>query len=339
MKKLHCAVIGCGRIGCSFDDNDKMIKTHAGSYFKNSKTELIALCDIDEKKLKKYGKKYHVSKTYNDAKKLFKNEKLDCISICTLADTHLDLVRHAAKNGVRGIFLEKPMASSLHDAKEIINICKKYNIILQIDHQRRFHPIYGQIEKILTKKEIGEIQLVNVYYGAGVANTGSHMFDMLRMLFGEIKKIDSKFSQNISGNKNDPNLDITIEFSNTIQCKIHSLSYEKYAVFQIEIFGTEGSLIIDLIKNEAKQFKISEKSRVYKILVPGKKLQSNFKETAIQKGLKNLVDAINLKKENLSTGNDGLKALEAIIASMKSAKSNRMIQLPIKNIHYKISSR
>ena len=50
MKKLKCAVIGCGRIGCGFDDNQSnLIKTHAGSYFKNSQTNLVALCDIDKK--------------------------------------------------------------------------------------------------------------------------------------------------------------------------------------------------------------------------------------------------------------------------------------------------
>ena len=54
MKKLNCAVIGCGRIGCGFDDNhSNLIKTHAGSYFKNSQTNLVALCDIDKKKNRK----------------------------------------------------------------------------------------------------------------------------------------------------------------------------------------------------------------------------------------------------------------------------------------------
>ena len=53
MEKIRSAVIGCGRIGCGFDDIDnKTIRTHAGSYFKNNETELIALCDIDKQKLK-----------------------------------------------------------------------------------------------------------------------------------------------------------------------------------------------------------------------------------------------------------------------------------------------
>ena len=45
--------MGCGRIGCSFDDmvNMNNIMTHAGSYYYNPKTDLVALCDIDKLKL------------------------------------------------------------------------------------------------------------------------------------------------------------------------------------------------------------------------------------------------------------------------------------------------
>ena len=155
MKKLNCAVIGCGRIGCGFDDNhSSIIKTHAGSYFKNPQTNLVALCDVDTKKLEKYAKKYNILKTYTNTNELFKNENLDCVSICTLVSTHLKIVKEAANSGVKGIFLEKPISNSMNDAKKIIEICKKKKISLQIDHQRRFHPVYSKIKKILDEKKL-----------------------------------------------------------------------------------------------------------------------------------------------------------------------------------------
>ena len=98
MKTLKCGIIGCGRIGCGFDDkNHEAILTHAGSYFKNPRTNLVALCDIDKKKLKKYGKKYDVSNLYTDSSKFFKKENLNCVSICTLAKNHLNLLKKASK--------------------------------------------------------------------------------------------------------------------------------------------------------------------------------------------------------------------------------------------------
>ena len=340
MKKLNCAVIGCGRIGCGFDDNhSNLIKTHAGSYFKNSQTNLVALCDIDKKKLEKYAKKYKISKTYTSTSELFKNEKLDCVSICTLVSTHLKIVEEAANSGVKGIFLEKPISDSINDAKKIIEICKRNKIKLQIDHQRRFHPVYLKIKKVLDEKKIGEIQFINVYYGAGIANTGSHMFDLLRMLFGEIKYVKSQYSKNKSQNKNDPNLDMTIEFFNSITCQINSLDYTNYAIFNMEIYGMKGVLKIDLIKNEGKLLKISNKSNVYKILEKEIIIAAKIFETPIQMGLRNIINSIKLDKKIQSNGNDGMKSLEIIIAVMKSAKQKKQITLPLSNNQFKISSK
>ena len=340
MKKLNCAVIGCGRIGCGFDDNhSNLIKTHAGSYFKNSQTNLVALCDIDKKKIEKYAKKYKISKTYTSTSELFKNEKLDCVSICTLVSTHLKIVEEAANSGVKGIFLEKPISDSINDAKKIIEICKRNKIKLQINHQRRFHPIYLKIKKVLDEKKIGEIQFINVYYGAGIANTGSHMFDLLRMLFGEIKYVKSQYSKNKSQNKNDPNLDMTIEFFNSITCQINSLDYTNYAIFNMEIYGMKGVLKMDLIKNEGKLLKISNKSNVYKILEKEIIIAAKIFETPIQMGLRNIINSIKLDKKIQSNGNDGMKSLEIIIAAMKSAKQKKQITLPLSNNQFKINSK
>ena len=127
----------------------------------------MALCDIDKKKLEKYAKKYKIAKTYTNTSELFKNENLDCVSICTLVSTHLKIVEEAANSGIKGIFLEKPISDSINDARKIIELCTKNNISLQIDHQRRFHPIYTKIKKILDEKKIGEIQFINVIMELG----------------------------------------------------------------------------------------------------------------------------------------------------------------------------
>ena len=340
MTKLNCAVIGCGRIGCGFDDNqNKIIKTHAGAYFKNSKTNLIALCDIDKSKLKKYSQKYNIKKTYTNAKDLFQNEKIDCVSICTLVDSHLELVKLASKYNVKGIFIEKPFAKSLKEAKKIIEICKKNEISIFVDHQRRFHPVYETVKKILEKKIVGNIQLVNVYYGSGISNTGSHMFDMLRMLFGEPKTIQAKKSRNLSNNKNDPNLDVILDFE-SFYCNIHSLNYENYAIFQAEILGTLGMIKIEMINHKIEVFKVSTRqSAVYRNLKKIKIKSKNSKYSPIQIGLQKMIQAITSKTIPNSSGYDGYKALELIIGAIVASKNNKVMKLPLKNNNYKISSK
>lgn len=164
---LKCGLIGLGSIGCGFDDKIKnnRIFTHAGAYIKNKKTKLIALCDIDKKKLKKYGKKYHISSLYTDYNDMIEKESIDCISICTLSDTHYKIVKRISDSNVKGIFLEKPISNSLSDAKKIIGICKEKNIKLQIDHQRRFSKFYQKLKYKINEPNFGKIQNAINYTG------------------------------------------------------------------------------------------------------------------------------------------------------------------------------
>lgn len=335
--KFRCAVIGCGRIGCGFDDNSSVIRTHAGSYYANPQTNLVSLCDVDESKLKKYGKKYQISSLYTDSIEMFKHEKIDCVSICTLVDTHLDLVKQAAENNVKAILLEKPISNSLANAAKIVKICKTNKIKLAIDHQRRFNPFYQSIKEFLELKKLGKIQFVNVYYGSGIANTGSHLFDILRLFFGEITSIESHPAKINTINRGDPNIDATLKFQGDITCQLHAMEYEKYAILEIDILGTLGRIRLDMISDRIQHFKTT-KGLVYRTLVESKLNFKKLTKTPIQLAIQNLIDTINSTKDPLCTGYDGYKSLELITAATISSKLQKKIKIPLKN-NYKITSK
>ena len=335
--KFRCAVIGCGRIGCGFDDNSTIIRTHAGSYYTNPHTKLVSFCDVDISKLEKYGKKYRVPSLYTSSSEMFNNENIDCVSICTLVDTHLELVRLAAKNYVKAIFLEKPMSNSLTNAQKIIQICKKHKIKLAVDHQRRFNPFYQSIRKFLEQKKLGTIQLVNVYYGSGIANTGSHIFDVLRLFFGEVFSIQSQLLKKNTINPSDPNFDLIIKFANGIICQLYALDYNSYAILEMDILGTQGRIKLDLVSDQVQYFKTSQ-GLVYKSLIESKLVLKKPKKFPIQLAIQNITDSIDSSREPHCTGYDGYKSLELIIATTISAKQGKEITLPLKN-NYKITSK
>ena len=337
--KFNCGIIGLGRIGCGFDDipGKKSINSHAGAYNVHPQANLVALCDIDENKLKKYGIKYGINSLYVDAKKMFREESLDCVSICTLSDSHLSLIREASKYKIKGIFLEKPISISLKDAKSIIKICEKNKIKLQIDHQRRFSLFYQKIKKLMNDKKIGELQHCSIYYGSGVANTGSHIFDLINYFFGGIKWIEATQSKNISNNILDPNLDGKFECKNNLLCTIQSFDYNKFALLEFDIIGTKGRIRLNLIDSKAEFFVVSEKvGLAYKKLIKKSDIIKDNKES----GLENLFNSIQNKSQILSSGKEGYGSLEAIIAMKISAnKKGKRIELPIKTNSLKISSR
>lgn len=336
----RCAVIGCGRIGCGFDDNSKLIRTHTGAYYANTNTVLNALCDIDKKKLKKYGKKYQVQNLYTDYNEMLKKEKLDIISVCTLVDTHYNIVRSAVNNSVKGIFLEKPIADTLYNAKKMITLCHKNNVKLLIDYQRRFIPLYYKIQEYVLFKKLGHIQNVIVYYGGGIANTGTHIFDLLYFLFGDVKRINANLSSNSSHNTNDPNLDVKLIFNNNISCSLLALDTTNYGILEMDIFGTDGRLRVDMASHTVNYHVISKKkSKVYKHLRQKKFPKTKNPKEPIVLGLKNLIESIRTKKLSICSGNDGYKSLELVVASLMSIKKKKPIVLPIKSSYYTINSK
>ena len=342
--KFRCGVIGLGRIGCGFDDNinKKSIDTHAGAYHSNNKIKFVALCDTEKDKLLKYGKKYDIQNTYTDYQKMFQELQLDIISICTLADSHLDIVNEAVKHNVKGIFLEKPISDSLKNANEIIKICKINNIKLQIDFQRRFDPIYHSIKNIINNNHFGKIQHCSVYYGAGIAKTGSHFIDLARFFFGEIDSVKGNFSQNKSNNSSDPNIDGKIIFKNNIHCSIIGLdvSENNYGIAEFDIFGSKARVRINLAKSIVEYFEISnQKGLAYNELI-SKPFAIPKRKDAIVLGVKSLIDSIENNTKPLSTGQEGYFSLECIIALIESANNNgQEIKLPLKTNTYKISSK
>ncbi len=319
--KIRCAVIGLGRIGCGFDDDEnEKIKTHAGAYSKNINTELTAFCDIDKTKLQKYGKKYHVRSLFTDYKELFNKTELDLVSICTHAESHLDIIKEAAKNNVKGIFLEKPISDNLKDATKIIQICNKKKIKLQINHQRRFSKFYIQTKKFI-EKNIGDITMCNIFYGAGILNTGTHIIDIARFFCGNIQEVSGTVSDNklIS---NDFNINGVIKFKNGCICNLQTLDYSKYRILELDIMGERGRLRLDIAKNKAEAYLIKSKKKLVYGELEKEEITNKETKEHILSGLENLILAVKLDKNTLCTGLDGYKSLEGALGLIKSMKND-----------------
>ena len=338
--KYNCAVIGCGRIGCGYDDKYGMVRNHASAYKNNKRTTLSALCDVNYENLKKCSVRYGIDKLYNNYDELFENENLDIVSVCTLVDTHFEIVNRAIKNGVKGIFLEKPMSENLQTAKKITELCSKKGVSLQIDHQRRFIPLYHKIKNFLGDSKLGKIQHVNVYYGSGIANTGSHLFDMLLFLFGDIKSVVGEYGNNPSNNKVDPNIDGKIIFRNGITCSINSLDISHYGILEMDVLGTRGRLTVDMVNHSLNYFITAKAKFLDYIQLSGKNFPVKKQKNApLMTGLNNLIDSIERKNQLLCSARDGYKSLEAIIAFNLAAENNRKIQLPLVRSKFKVRSK
>ncbi len=324
---LKVGLIGCGRIGCGFDDDPerKIISTHAGAYYSFEKTDLVALCDVDKEKLEKYGKKYDVDNLYTDPEKMFEEQDLDIVSICTRESNHHELTILASNAGVRSILCEKPIADTILHAKEMINTCEKNGTILMIDHQRRFQPLYQKIRENINENKLGKIQQSTHYYTAGISNTGSHVIDTLGYFFGDVKWVQAIFSETNSNKPNDPNVDALIKFKNGVLCSLQSLDNSNYLIYEHHIFGTYGRIIIKRNGYGHESFRVDDSDLFlgYKELYENNEplLKDPLGQPMLH-AIENLVDCTLNNKKPLCGGYDGLAVIEIIEKLKNSAKNN-----------------
>ena len=163
------AVIGLGRIGAEFPDN------HVRAYQDSPQCDLVAVSDVDSSKALLVPD----VPFYTNYMDMVKNSDMSIVSVCTPPETHRKIVCDIAPY-VLAIYCEKPIATTLSDADAMIEECKRFRTILQINHQRRF---------VCPKFK----------FSRGILNTGSHAFDLIRQLFGEVVYIDKDYVLTTTG--------------------------------------------------------------------------------------------------------------------------------------------
>jgi len=346
MSVYRAGLVGCGRIGSEFDEDPKRktVASHAGAYSSNPKTRLVAVSDSDKAKLDKCRARWNVPAAYPDYREMLRSEDLDILSICTWSTTHLPILQDAAQSKVKAIFCEKPLATKISDAEKMVDICRKKGILLMVDHQRRFDTLHREIRGAISAGRLGRVQQATFYYTAGIANTGTHMLDLLRFFFGDAAWVQGAYSENKSPNEQDPNIDGMVKFKNGVLCGIQACDVRSYLAFDLSIFGTEGRIDVCHSGFDARYYSVSDSDYFsgYKELreAPHHFQKSAEKEGFMKQAVAHLVECLEQKKEPLCKGEDGLAALELICALHESARNSGMrVELPLKNREMEILSK
>jgi predicted dehydrogenase len=157
MKKVRVGIVG-SRFAANF---------HADSYKRNEKVEIVAVAAIDN--LEEFSKKWNIPDVYTDYKEMFKRDDIDLVSVCVPNFLHHDVVIAAAKSH-KHVVCEKPLATSLKDAKEMVKVCEKEGVKLFYAEDWCFAPALQRVISIIKEGAIGKV----LYVKAKEAHCGSH---------------------------------------------------------------------------------------------------------------------------------------------------------------------
>lgn len=181
---MNAAVIGVGNMG----------RHHVRNCSEIANINLVAIADINEKIGQPLAEKYHC-RFYKDYREMLKKEKLDFVSICVPTKLHKKVAIDAITSGCH-ILIEKPIASNISEAKEIIQKAKARGIKFSVGHIERFNPAVLKLKEMIDAGKLGEITSIvtrrlgpmpNQIKDANVViDIGVHDLDLMNWFYGQL---------------------------------------------------------------------------------------------------------------------------------------------------------
>jgi len=337
MKKLGVALIGCGGIG----------RIHAQSIRDSRYTIPKVSCDIVREKARQIQVEYGFETYTTDYEEVAKRDDVDVVIVAIPPRYHAEVSIKLLESG-KHVLCEKPIATNLKDAWEMITKAQKSGVKLCIDYQNRYLPSYSKLKEIISSGILGEIIQIRARVAYSILHTIKPTDSMLRWLFnpgisggGVLMDIGTHWTDLVRWlvNKDyvgiyalighfNPNIPNTIEDTATILARmtddIQAIIDVSWATigskWPIEVYGDKGTAIADfpgrLEIYDAKKGEW-EKIKVKPSLEPHFKLLNLFLRSIIN------------DEEPPVTDIDAYKSLEAIIAAYESAKTRREVLLSI----------
>ncbi len=348
---LRVGLVGIGRKGLTIDDEtrwllnyDELPCTHASAYVINAETQVVAVADPREEARQDYQKRYGEVATYADVAAMLREAQLDIVSIATHAHLHAELTVAAAQAGVKGILVEKAMATSLAECDAMIEACRSHGVKLLVNHPRRFHAVFQIAKEQIASGAIGEVKLAQCLGYGKLMHNGSHTFDVLRDFFGAAASVQGELVA--TDDANDPDGRGVVKMRNGVTAYVDFASVQP---FSFTFSGTDGQIVIDqweegceLINYELQDqrpgrpwFSYSPKRAVRRRLhAPQRHL------LPMQAAVAELVAAIQEDREPVSSGAEGRGAVELGLALHASAaQGGARVEIPFRDTSLRVVSR
>lgn len=345
-KMVNYGIIGCGNIS---------IKRHIPILSKLKEVNIIAVADVNKYIVKETAIKHNIRYWFTDYNKLLNLKDIEVVVIAIPPHLHTEVCINSAKMG-KHIYVEKPIAITLKDAKKIIDICNNKKVKLCVGHTQRFFPVYRKTKEIIKRGYLGNIYKVKMYnclyvdwpmrrnkkigsqwrinsdskYSGPLMDVGCHYLDSLHYLldqnviqiYAEIDKFVHK------KRKAEDNVMMLIRFNKgTIaQLELSESQYmDKDKIEGVEVYGNKGSLYYQTFIGEIKfrSILIDKKASIIKKIKTNSE-QSNIGFATIHK------EFLRSLKNNIAppiTGSDGYKVLKIIEGAYQSSQNKKIIYI------------
>jgi UDP-N-acetyl-2-amino-2-deoxyglucuronate dehydrogenase len=316
---LRAGIVGCSGIAIAKPERSAAPRrtplphSHAAAFHAVPSTVVAAVCDVVPASTERYKTLWGEVPTYSDYREMLAREHLDLLSIVTPDHLHADIFVDACAAGVKGIFCEKPIATTLGDADRMIAAAAKYGVKVVVNHTRRFDPFYRQAKWLIDQGTIGKLSRVIGTMGgerAMLFRNGTHLADTIAYfadsdpdwLIAELDDEGKQWGTAYMGTggrdaSSEPGATAYIRFKNGVRA-VYNGTKTTTTNFELDLQGESGRI------------RISDQFAELSLPVEGGGLTTQSLPASIVM-TSGMVAAVEELVESLAESGDGVKALQA----------------------------
>jgi len=331
---LKTLLIGFGGIAHGLAADDRMAKwfpvaTHIQALEQNPNFQLIGIVDPDP-----HARAIAVSDWETEAFETVQAAAAldpDVIVFATPPGKRTDAL--ATFPSIKGVVVEKPLGGD--DGRHLIKTCDARDFPVQVNYWRRGDATLQALATGDLKNRIGAFQAGHALYGNGLANNGSHLVDMIRMLLGEpiwVQALGDAKSVHQSPITDDVHVSFALRFDDGTCVSAHPVDFTKYREVSLDLWGTQGRLSFMQETLDIRHFDTAPNrglNDAFEIASDAGTLLSSTVTSALPNLYENLSAAINGKAALLSTGQSALRT-ETIIVHIKLSANQDGERLDVK---------
>jgi len=323
MKNIKLGIIGLGNVGM----------LHLRHSLKLANAQVVSVADTSVKALEK-AKALGIKHSFTDYAEMLRDPQIDAVLISLPTHLHLRSSRLAAE-AKKDIFLEKPIAGTVEEAKEVISAAKRNCVKIMLGYPMRFNKNFKKVKDDLENGLFGDVENAHAILvssgpffhramgyspvpvpewwfntqltGGGVLmDLGCHMINLFRWFFGEVIDIKSQFGHRFNMDFEDSAMCLA-RFESGSLAAINVGWFSQTYLLQIDLLGSVRTAYVQHVPPKAM-------SSVYQMLTKG---VTSFNQPHFDE-LQYFVDCLIRDEVPSPTSIDGLRDLEAISKAYKN---------------------
>ena len=301
---------------------------------RSGKLTIGACYSRSEEKRQKFASKYgcRAAQSYEE---ILNDRSIEAIVNTTPNSAHLETTVAAAKAG-KHVFLDKPIANTIEDARGLTQACHRAKVVLALGYQRRreshFRWIkqhigeFGRLvnaESNISRDRLGKIDLNSWRYtaegmpGGVMLQIGIHYTDVLEYLLGPVKAVTGQFVRLVLPGDNPDVASLIMEHENGALSTLNASYASASEYYLMNVYGKERTAFYDM----ASGLRILKRGETKAQAV------ACAENDTIVEELEEFMRAVRGEVEPEMDGEKSTASLAVILGGIKSAREGRRVEV------------